>query len=76
MLNFLYQLIVLCTSFISFLSTYWNFKERFYVITHDFKGYIEQRLKNVLTSQNLELQEPPKEFSNIYQGFIEQEDMK
>lgn len=51
-------------------------EERFYVITHDFNGYIEQRLKNVLTSQNLELQEPPKEFSNIYQELIEQEDMK
>jgi len=51
-------------------------EERFYVITHDFNGYIEQRLKNVLTSQNLELHEPPKEFSNIYQDLIEQEDMK
>lgn len=38
--------------------------------------YIEQRVKDVLTSQYLELQEPPKEFSNINKELIEQEDMK
>ena len=46
------------------------------MITHDFNGYLEQRLKNVLTSQNLELQDPLREFSNIYQELLEQEDMK
>jgi NAD(P)-dependent dehydrogenase (short-subunit alcohol dehydrogenase family) len=51
-------------------------EERFYVITHDFSGYIEPRLKNMLASQNPELQQPPQEFSDIYQELIEQEDKK
>ena len=51
-------------------------EERFYVITHDFKSYIEKRLKNVLTSKNPELSEPPKEFTEIYQELMEQEDKK
>ena len=48
-------------------------EERFYVITHDFDKYIEARLKNILASQNPQLQEPPREFWDIYQELIEQE---
>ena len=48
-------------------------EERFYVLTHDFNDYIERRLKNMLTSKNPELSEPPKEFSDIYQELLEQD---
>jgi len=51
-------------------------EERFYVLTHDYKGNIEQRLKNMLTSQNPELSEPPREFMDIYQELMEQENKK
>ena len=51
-------------------------EERFYVITHDFNDYIEPRLKNVLTSQNPELRQPPQEFSDILQELTEQADKK
>jgi hypothetical protein len=46
-------------------------EELFYVITHDFNDYIEPRLKNMLTSQNPELQQPPQEFSEILQELTE-----
>jgi NAD(P)-dependent dehydrogenase (short-subunit alcohol dehydrogenase family) len=51
-------------------------EERFYVITHDFNDYIESRLKNMLTSQNPELRQPPKELSDILQELGEQADNK
>ena len=51
-------------------------EDRFYVITHDFEDYIELRLKNILSSKNPELPEPPKEFTEIYQELMEQEDQK
>jgi hypothetical protein len=46
------------------------------VLTHDYKGNIEQRLKNMLTSKNPELSEPPREFMDIYQELLEQENKK
>jgi NAD(P)-dependent dehydrogenase (short-subunit alcohol dehydrogenase family) len=51
-------------------------EERFYVITHDFNDYIEPRLKNMLTSKNPELRQPPQEFSDILQELREQADKK
>ena len=51
-------------------------EERFYVITHDFNDYIEPRMKNVLTSQNPELRQPPQEFSDILQELGEQAEKK
>jgi NAD(P)-dependent dehydrogenase (short-subunit alcohol dehydrogenase family) len=51
-------------------------EKRFYVITHDFNDYIEPRLKNMLTSKNPELQQPPKEFSDILQELGEQASKK
>ena len=41
-------------------------EERFYVIPHDFNSFIEQRMKNILTSKNPELQPPPQEFLEIF----------
>jgi NAD(P)-dependent dehydrogenase (short-subunit alcohol dehydrogenase family) len=51
-------------------------EKRFYVITHDFNDYIEPRLKNMLTSQNPELRQPPQELSDILQELREQADKK
>jgi NAD(P)-dependent dehydrogenase (short-subunit alcohol dehydrogenase family) len=52
-------------------------EDRFYVITHDeFEDYIERRMKNILSSKNPELSEPPKEFMEIYQELMEQESKK
>ncbi len=51
-------------------------EERFYVITHDFNDSIESRLKNMLTSQNPELRQPPQEYSDILQELREQADKK
>lgn len=49
-------------------------EERFYVITHDdFGDYIERRMKNILSSKNPVLSEPPKEFTEIYQELMEQQ---
>ncbi len=51
-------------------------EERFYVITHGFEDYIERRMKNILSLENPELPEPPKEFMEIYQELMEQESKK
>ena len=51
-------------------------EERFYVITHDFKDYIEPRLENMMTSQNPELRKPPRELSDILQELTDQADKK
>ena len=42
-------------------------EERFYVITHDFNSYIEQRMKNVLDKKNPEVLQPPQDFLDIIQ---------
>jgi NAD(P)-dependent dehydrogenase (short-subunit alcohol dehydrogenase family) len=44
--------------------------ERFYVIPHDFSSSIEQRMKNVLTSKNPEIQPPPQEILDIYEELM------
>lgn len=41
-------------------------EERFYVIPHDFNSFIEQRMKNILTSKNPGIQPPPQEFLEIF----------
>jgi NAD(P)-dependent dehydrogenase (short-subunit alcohol dehydrogenase family) len=51
-------------------------EERFYVISHDFNDYIEPRLENMMTSQNPELRQPPRELSDILQELTDQTDKK
>jgi NAD(P)-dependent dehydrogenase (short-subunit alcohol dehydrogenase family) len=51
-------------------------EERFYVISHDFNDYIEPRLENMMTSQNPELRQPPRELSDILQELTYQTDKK
>ena len=45
-------------------------EERFYIITHDFNSYIEQRMRNVLESKNPELSQPPQDFLDIMQELM------
>jgi NAD(P)-dependent dehydrogenase (short-subunit alcohol dehydrogenase family) len=47
-------------------------EERFYVITHDYKSYIEARLKNVLAGENPEILPPPQDYLKIYQELMSQ----
>ena len=51
-------------------------EELFYVISHDFNDYIEPRLENMMTSQNPELRQPPRELSDILQELTDQTDKK
>lgn len=45
-------------------------EDRFYVITHDFNGQIEARMKNILESNNPEILPPPQDFLEIYQELM------
>jgi len=45
-------------------------EERFYVITHDFNSYIEQRMRNVLDRKNPELLQPPQDLLDIIQELM------
>jgi hypothetical protein len=45
-------------------------EERFYVLPHDYSKSIEQRMKNILTSKNPEIQPPPQEFLEIFQELM------
>jgi short-subunit dehydrogenase len=42
-------------------------EERFYVITHDYKNYIETRLQNILAAKNPEMLPPAQDFLDIFQ---------
>ena len=42
-------------------------EERFYVLPHDFNSFIEQRMQNILTTKNPEIQPPPQGFMEIFE---------
>ena len=49
-------------------------EERFYVITHDFNSYIEQRMRNVLDRKNPELLQPPQNLLDVIQELMSKSD--
>ena len=42
-------------------------EERFYVMTHDFNSYIDQRMRDILEAKNPEVPPPPQDFLEILQ---------
>jgi NAD(P)-dependent dehydrogenase (short-subunit alcohol dehydrogenase family) len=47
-------------------------EERFYVITHDYDAFIEDRMKDILGKENPGIREPPQDLLEIFQELVSQ----